>query len=92
MCELSKPQRDYRQEQIFAALAIFESLDRVQGSSIFLKTALRGAYSLLRIKEDKEWKTALCTCYGHYEYRVMPFGLTNALASVQHLIIHHRKT
>ncbi|MBW0483047.1 hypothetical protein O181_022762 [Austropuccinia psidii MF-1] len=51
------------------------------GSSIFFKIDLRGAYNLLRIKEGDEHLTAFRTKYGSYEYLVMPFGLTNAPAS-----------
>ncbi|MBW0494417.1 hypothetical protein O181_034132 [Austropuccinia psidii MF-1] len=53
------------------------------GSSIFSKIYLHGAYNLLRVKEGDEHLTAFKTKYGSYEYLVMPFGLTNAPASFQ---------
>ncbi|MBW0572504.1 hypothetical protein O181_112219, partial [Austropuccinia psidii MF-1] len=56
------------------------------GSIIFSKIDLRGAYNLLRIKEGDEHLTAFRTKYGSYEYLVMPFGLTNAPASFQNLV------
>ncbi|MBW0583908.1 hypothetical protein O181_123623, partial [Austropuccinia psidii MF-1] len=56
------------------------------GSSIFSKIDLRGAYNLLRIKEGDEHLTCFKTKYGSYEYLVMPFGLTNGPASFQNLI------
>ncbi|MBW0566083.1 hypothetical protein O181_105798 [Austropuccinia psidii MF-1] len=56
------------------------------GSTIFSKISLRGAYNLLRIKQEDEHLTAFRTKYGSYEYLVMPFGLTNAPASFQNLV------
>ena len=40
----------------------------------------------MRIKEGKEWKTALQTWYGYFEYQVMSFGLTNLSESFQSYI------
>ncbi|MBW0563386.1 hypothetical protein O181_103101 [Austropuccinia psidii MF-1] len=51
------------------------------GSSIFSKIDLRGAYNLLRIKEGDENLTCFRAKYGSYEYLVMLFRLTNAPAS-----------
>ena len=65
---------------------ILELIDRLQGVEYFTKLDLRGAYNLVRIVEGKEWKTAVRTRFGHYEWKVMPFGLTNAPASFQALI------
>ncbi|MBW0467212.1 hypothetical protein O181_006927 [Austropuccinia psidii MF-1] len=56
------------------------------GSSIFYKIDLCGAYDLLRIKEGDEHLKAFRSKYGSYEYLVMPFGLTNAPASFQNLV------
>ncbi|MBW0495470.1 hypothetical protein O181_035185 [Austropuccinia psidii MF-1] len=56
------------------------------GSTMFSKIYLCGAYNLLRIKEGDEHLTALRTKYGSYEYLFMPFGLTNAPASFQNLV------
>jgi hypothetical protein len=61
-------------------------LDRLRTGKIFTKLDLRGAYNLLRIRPNDEWKTAFRTCYGHFEYTVMPFSLTNAPAVFQHLM------
>ncbi|MBW0562148.1 hypothetical protein O181_101863 [Austropuccinia psidii MF-1] len=61
-------------------------LNVFNGSSIFSKIDLRGAYNLLRIKEGDEHLTAFRTKYGSFEYLVMPFGLTNAPSSFQNLV------
>ena len=65
-----------------------ELRDRVQGAKFFMKLDLRDGYYLIRIKEGDEWKTAIRTWYGHFEYKVMPFGLANlnALAMFQNMI------
>ncbi|MBW0575528.1 hypothetical protein O181_115243 [Austropuccinia psidii MF-1] len=56
------------------------------GSYIFSKIDLRGAYNLLRIKEGDEHLTAFRAKYGRYEYLAMPFGLTNDPSSFQNLV------
>ncbi|MBW0537753.1 hypothetical protein O181_077468 [Austropuccinia psidii MF-1] len=61
-------------------------LNVFNGSSIFSKIYLRGAYSLLRIKEGDEYSTCFRAKYGSSEYLVMPFGLTNAPAAFQNLV------
>jgi len=65
---------------------IDETMDKINGATHFTKLDLQGAYSLVRMKEGEEWKTAFRTRYGLYEYLVMPMGLTNAPASFQALI------
>ncbi|MBW0566342.1 hypothetical protein O181_106057 [Austropuccinia psidii MF-1] len=61
-------------------------LNVLNGSSIFSKIDLCGAYNLLRIKEGDEHLTDFRTKYVSYEYLVMPFGLTNAPASFQNIV------
>src|SRR6185369_1752224 len=65
---------------------INETMDQLKEASIFTKLDLEGAYNLLRIQKNDEWKTAFRTRYGHFEYLVMPFGLSNAPASFQAFI------
>jgi hypothetical protein len=62
---------------------ISEMFYRLLEASIFTKLDLRNAYHLIQIKEGDEYKTALRTWYGQFEYRVMPFGLTNTPATFQ---------
>ena len=57
---------------------ITETLDRLQKAKIYTKLDLQNAYNSIRIKEEDEWKTAVRTRYGLFEYLVMPFGLSNA--------------
>ncbi|MBW0535590.1 hypothetical protein O181_075305 [Austropuccinia psidii MF-1] len=61
-------------------------LNVLNGSSIFSKIDLRGAYNLLIIKEGDEHLTWFRTKYRRFEYLVMPFGLTNTPASFQNLV------
>ncbi|MBW0579826.1 hypothetical protein O181_119541 [Austropuccinia psidii MF-1] len=58
------------------------------GSTIFFKIDLCGAYNLLRIKEGGEHLTSFRANHGSYEYLVMPFDLTNSPASFQNLVNH----
>lgn len=70
----------------YALPLIHELLDRVRTAQVFTKLDLRGAYNLIRIRPEDEWKTAFRTRYGHFQYKVMPFGLANAPATFQSVI------
>jgi hypothetical protein len=65
---------------------ISDTLDRLRGAKVFTKLDLRGAYNLVRIRDEDVWKTAFRTRYGLFETLVLPFGLTNAPATFQALI------
>ena len=62
--------------------------DRLYKAQWFTTLDLKGAYSLIRIKEGEEWKTAFRTHLRLFKYLIMPFGLTNAPASFQSIINH----
>ncbi|MBW0473269.1 hypothetical protein O181_012984 [Austropuccinia psidii MF-1] len=70
----------------YAVPPMDQLLTLFNGSAIFSKIDLRGAYNLLRIKEGDEHSIAFRAKYGSYEYLVMPFGLTNAPASFQSIV------
>jgi hypothetical protein len=56
---------------------LFDSIAR---SKFHSKIDLRQGYYQICIKEGDEYKTAMRTQYGSYEFLVMPFGLCNAPA------------
>ena len=63
-----------------------ELRDCVGGSTIFTKLDLKSGYNLIQIKEGDEWKTAVHTRHGYFEYLVMPFGLANVPATFQNMM------
>jgi len=65
---------------------IEEAQDRLTGANWYTKIDLRDAFYSIRMKEGEEWKTAVRTRYGLYEFLVMPMGLTNAPATMQRMI------
>lgn len=63
---------------------LYPHFGRRHGARPFLaEMDLQQGYTLVRIAEGDEWKTAFRCRYGHFEYLVMPYGLTNAPPTFQ---------
>jgi hypothetical protein len=62
---------------------ISKILDRLNRAQYLTKIDLQDVYHRIAITKKDQWKTAFCTCYGHFEYCVMPFGPTNSPATFQ---------
>ena len=57
---------------------IREILNLLTLSVIFIKLDIIAAFNKLQMTEEKEWKTAMRTCYSLFKYLIMLFELCEA--------------
>ena len=62
---------------------IFETLNRLCESKIFIKLNFKNIYYRLRIKIDDEWKTTFRIRYNYFEYLIMSFNFVNVSITFQ---------
>lgn len=65
---------------------IRETLRALSKAKWLTKLDVSAAFHRIRVTEGDEWKTAMRTRYGSYEWLVTPFGLTGAPATFQRYI------
>ncbi len=65
---------------------IKETMSNLTNARWFTKLDVRAAFYKLRIKEGDEWKTAMRTRFGLFEWLVTPFGLAGAPATFQRYV------
>lgn len=83
---------DYRKfkkhmvEETFPLPTITEIYESIGGATIFTKLSLKSSFNSVRIRAGDEYKTAISTKFGIFEYQVMPHGLPNGPSVYQAFI------
>jgi hypothetical protein len=65
---------------------ITETLPQLSKAKYISKIDICDAFSLIRVRDQDDSMTAICTHYGFFESLVIPFGLTNAPATFQRYV------
>jgi len=65
---------------------IWETLNLLRWPNVYTKLDVRGAYNLLRVKDEDEYMLAFRARYGWFKPTVMQFGTMNISADFQRYI------
>lgn len=71
---------------MFPVLRLGDLLDQIGKTSIFTKLDFKNGYHQIRICLGDEWKTALKTHEGFFEWLVMPLDISNAPNMFMHVM------
>lgn len=74
------------QHQVSTLPLVPATLEQLQESTIFTKLDLKSTCNLVCINEGDEWRIAISTTSGHFEYRIIPYGVSSAPAVFQCLV------
>jgi len=73
-------------KNMYALPLMSELRSRLGKATVFTSLDLKNGFYLIHMAEGEEWKTALKSRYGLYEYTVMPFGLCKSPSTFQSMI------
>ena len=86
MCVDSRVTNKIKIKYHYSIQRLEDLLDALHVATIFFNIDLRSGYYRIWIHEGDEWKMALKTKGGLYEWLVMFCGLVNALSTFMHLM------